>query len=547
MPPVTATILSNGEKMDPSYELISLEIRREVGKIPHAELRLYDGSASRGLFPIADSSFFEPGAPIEIQLRYEGKSDSSVFSGLVTRQRIENNGNDAYLVIGLKDKAVALTGSRMSAVYRQKADSDIIKALIQTAGLKAGQIPATQPKHKEMVQYNCTPWDFILSRAEALGLLVVVEDGTVSLMDPTAGTSGDTHEFTYGMFEIYDFDIEADATYQPAKISSFGWDPKALKPTPLTQAKSVKKTQGDIDGDKLAKSIGFGDTTLCHPVPIEPDELTAWANGRMALSRMALLRGRLSAQGYAPIKLLDGMKVKGLGTRFNGQTLITGLRHSFDSQGWTIDVQFGLSPEEFARKPDILAPPSAGLLPAARGLQLGVVSDFKEDPDKELRVQVKLPGLDAEMKEAVWARLAAPEAGQNRGYYFRPEKDDTVVVGFLNDDPRCPVILGSLFGSKNLQPKSMDAPTDKNEKRGIVTKKGTTIGFVDGDKVSVFIETPAKNKLLIDDGEKQIVLTDQNGNSITMSKDGITLKSAGKFVIDAAKEVEIKGSKVDVK
>ena len=176
-----------------------------------------------------------------------------------------------------------------------------------------------------------------------------------------------------------------------------------------------------------------------------------------------------------------------------------------------------------------------------------MVADFLEDKDENLRVQVKLPGIDSDMKEAVWARLAAPDAGKGRGFYFRPEKDDEVLVGFLNEDPRYPVILGALFGSKNTPPETVAKPTAKNEKRGIVTKKGTSIGFIDGDKVSVYIETPAKNKLLIDDGEKQICLTDQHGNSITMSKDGITLKSAGKFVIDSAKEVEIKGSKVDIK
>ena len=42
-------------------------------------------------------------------------------------------------------------------------------------------------------------------------------------------------------------------------------------------------------------------------------------------------------------------------------------------------------------------------------------------------------------------------------------------------------------------------------------------------------------------------LTDQHGNSITMNKDGIELKSAKKFTIDASGDVEIKGSKVDVK
>lgn len=548
MPPVTATILCNSKPLLASYEVTLIDIRREVGKIPQAELRLLDGNAATGKFPLSDTACFEPGTPVEIQLRYEGKSDLSVFKGVVVRHGIEVSDDGSYLIVGLKDAAVALTGARLSAVYRKKSDSEIISTLIEGAGLTAGPIPTTKPKHKEMVQYNCTPWDFILSRAEALGLLVVAEDGTVSLKEmAVSGSPTKAMSFEYGISQIYDIDIEADATYQPAEIASMGWDRKTLKPTKPSKAKSVSATMGNLDGGKLAKKLGLGSSTLAHQVPMEPDELEAWANGRLARSRLAFLRGRISVPGFGEVKLLEPMKLAGVGKRFTGKTMVTGLRHIIDSQGWRTDLQFGLSPEEFARKPDILTAPAGGLLPAARGLQVGVVADFLEDKDENLRVQVKLPGIDAGMKEAVWAQLAAPDAGKGRGFYFRPEKDDEVLVGFLNEDPRCPVILGALFGSKNAPPKSVDKPTEKNEKRGIVTKKGTTIGFVDGDKVSVFIETPAKNKLLIDDGEKKISLTDQHGNSITMSKDGITLKSAGKFVIDSAKEVEIKGSKVDIK
>ena len=57
---------------------------------------------------------------------------------------------------------------------------------------------------------------------------------------------------------------------------------------------------------------------------------------------------------------------------------------------------------------------------------------------------------------------------------------------------------------------------DKNKFKGIVTKKGTTITFLDDDKSSVFIQTPGKNKILLDDDAKAIKLTDQNGNTITM-------------------------------
>ena len=149
-------------------------------------------------------------------------------------------------------------------------------------------------------------------------------------------------------------------------------------------------------------------------------------------------------------------------------------------------------------------------------------------------------------KKTIWAWFATPDAGKDRGYVFRPEPDDEVVVGFFNNDPRHPVILGSLYGSKNAPAQDL-SPNDKNDRRGIVTKKGTTIGFVDGDKASVFIQTANKNKLLLDDDAEEVSLADQHGNKITMNKDGIVLKSAKDFKIDASGNVEIKGSKVDVK
>jgi uncharacterized protein involved in type VI secretion and phage assembly len=220
------------------------------------------------------------------------------------------------------------------------------------------------------------------------------------------------------------------------------------------------------------------------------------------------------------------------------------VRHRVDQHGWQTDVQIGLSAEAFSQQTDIVDAPAAGLLPAVTGLQIGLVDAFAEDPDKEFRIKVILPGID-QKQGAVWARLAFPEAGKEHGYFFQPQVGDEVVVGFFNNDPRQAVVLGSLYGSKNA-PKDFKLTKDNFEK-GIVTKKGVTIKFVDKEKASVFIETPKKNKILLDDDAEKIELSDQHGNKITMSKDGIILKSAKDVKIDASGNVEIKGQKVDVK
>lgn len=545
MPVVTSTISSGGSVLDATCEVLSIDIRKEVDRLPHAEVRIIDGDAAQRKFKASNGSFWKPGATIEIKLRYEGGQDQTVFHGVVVRHAVEVTAQGSVLIVGCKDAAVCLTAARKSAVFQKKTDDKIIKELVEAAGLECGSIPTTKPAHPEMVQYQCTPWDFILSRADAQGLLTVVESGKLS-MSAMKISGKPEYKFEYGITEIYELEIEADASYQPQAVKSVAWDPKKQQPTAVSEAQNVQLSPGNLDGAKLGEAMGTGTRMLSHPVPISEDELQAWADAEMARSRMGLLRGRIVVPGIGGIKLLDVISIEGVGDRFNGDTVVTGLRHRVDARSWQTDVQFGLSPERFARKPDILDAPAAGLLPAIAGLQIGIVADFEEDPDNELRLKVIIPGVDAKKSAAVWARLATPEAGKGRGYFFRPEANDEVVVGFLNCDPRCPVILGSLFGSKNTPPEAMGELSAENEKRGIVTKKGTKIGFVDGDDASVFIETE-KAKLLLDDGEEKLSLSDQHGNSITLDKDGIVIKSAKALSIEAEKAVQIKGSEVNVK
>jgi len=541
---VTVTITSEGDLMDPIYELRSLDIIKEVNRIPYAQVVLLDGDATKQIFEISDTDFFLPGKTIEIKLRYEDKAseEATVFKGLVVRHGVEAGGQGSLLTVECKDAAVVLTAGRKSKIFRDQTDDKIIGQIVAAAGLTKGKMAATQPAHAELVQYACTDWDFILSRADVQGLLVVVDEGTVALQEIVLdGQPKQT--FEYGISEIHNFEMQADASHQFESVQSIAWDVKAQKLTGEVKAKAFSLEQGDLKGDQIAKKLGATACTLTSPTNLDQKELQAWADAKMKKSRMSLLRGRISVPGDAAIKPMDLIEIKGIGKRFNGKTLVTGVRHQVNTQGWQTDVQFGLSADWFSQNEDIVEAPAAGLLPGVNGLQIGKVAAFEADPDAAYRVKVILPGVD-EKEGAVWARLAAPDAGPERGWFFRPEPDDEVVVGFLNDDPRQPVILGALYSAAQAPSFVVD---EANLEKAIVTRQGTTIGFIDDEKASVFIETPAANKILLSDDQEMVQLSDQHGNVITLNADGVTIKSAKDVIIDASGNVEIKGAKVDVK
>jgi len=545
---VTATICSAGTSVGSAYEVLAIDVRREVNRIPRASLVLLDGDAARRRFAASDAGHFEPGTKIEIKLRHEAQGeDATVFEGAVVRQGVEADARGSLLRIEMKDAAVKLTQGRKSRVFRDKSDAQAIGEVLDAAKVTKGTVDDTDPQHGQIVQYRCSDWDFIVSRADANGLLVLADGGTVSARKVKIDTNAQ-HKFDYGISEIYELEFALDAGCQPPQVQSRGWSIKEQKATDPVEAKAFALEQGNLDGAQLAQSLGFGPWSLTHPAPLVPKELEAWADARLMRSRMSMIRGRLSTRGLAGIGLLETMQIDGVGRRFNGKTLITGICHRVDADGWRTDVQFGLSPRAFSQEEDIAEEPAAGLLPGVGGLQLAVVEKFEDDPDKELRVKIALAGVDP-AAEALWARLAAPQAGNGRGLYFRPEEGDEVVVGFCNQDPRQPVVLGALYSSKNKAPQALAPPDEKNLKKGIVTKAGTKIVFDDGDKkAKLYLETPSKNKVLLDDGEKLIEISDQHGNRVRMNKDGIELHSAKDLKLSAAAgKVQIQGKEVDVK
>jgi uncharacterized protein involved in type VI secretion and phage assembly len=180
---------------------------------------------------------------------------------------------------------------------------------------------------------------------------------------------------------------------------------------------------------------------------------------------------------------------------------------------------------EFGRKETVLEkgfnyPAASGQTAAFHGLQIGTVKQLSKDPQSLNRILVML-STNSTVKTGFWARVSNFYATNNAGLGFLPEVGDEVVVGFLEDDPRNPIILGSLYG-KN---KPANAAKDENNYiKQILTKAQLKINFDDQNKI-LTLSTPGKNTITLDDKGKSIIVADQNKNTITLNASGITISS----------------------
>lgn len=527
-------ILLNGAAMDASYEVLSVSIDKEINRIPTARIVLKDGDASLANFEISNKPDFVPGAEIVIKMGFDSKNRQA-FKGIITKHsiRVKENG-DTQLLIQCKDIAVRMTYGRHSRYFSNLKDSDIFDLLIKDYKGLSGDVTATSLKHKELVQHHVTNWDFLLLRAEANGMLVNVDDGKIQISGPDTA-SDPVLQVSYGS-SVIEFEAEMDASNQWANVEAVSWDysNQALFKANVSEAKAFQQ-HGNVQGSDLAGATQLEKFELNHSGHLMEQELQDWVAGTMLRSRLGKIRGRAKVTGFAGIKPGNMLKLSGVGARFNGNAYVTAVKHDMGDGTWYTQIQFGLDPQRYsALYNNVNDFSAAGLVGSISGLQIGKVLQLQNDPDGEDRILVKIPVID-NTSNGSWVRVACLDAGSDRGSFFRPEIDDEVIVGFINDDPRHGVMLGMLNSSAKKAPLSAK---DVNDEKGFFTRSAMRIHINDNTK-TITIDTPAGNSIQLDEQGAKIEIVDQNSNKISMSSSGISIESSQSITLKAGMNLSL--------
>ncbi|MDP9075933.1 MAG: type VI secretion system tip protein VgrG [Bacteroidota bacterium] len=536
---VTFTIKVNGTALGTTYQVVSMTFSKEINRIPIAKLVIYDGDPAKQDFPVSNEATLVPGATIEIAVGYHS-DEATLFNGVILRHslKIRNNGSPV-LILDCRDLAVKMTVARKNKYFYDSTDSDAATEIIGTYGLES-DIEDTAVKLESIVQYDSTDWDFIVSRMEANGKLCVVDNGKINAKKPDFTTTP-VLDTVYGA-TMLEFDADLDARNQYQSIVAKTWDYANQAITTANAAEPGFQENGNFSSSDLGSVLGIAEYDVLSGEDLTTDELQSLADSRLLKARMSRCRGRVKFRGYGgQLNPGDLINIGGVGDRFNGAVFVSGVRHEIVNGNWNTDVQFGLTNELFASQPEVSSPSAVDMLPAIQGLQIGVVTNLENDPDSQDRIRVRLPIIDAN-EDGVWCRIAALDAGNKRGMFFRPEVGDEVILGFLNNDPRHPVVLGMLNSSA--KPAPLQGSNQNNEK-GYTSRSGMKMIFNDDEK-SLKIETPAGKKMTISEQDGVMKMEDENGNSFSMDSSAISMTSAGDIKLTATGDLTISAANVSI-
>ncbi len=529
----TFTIKVDGEAIPATYNVLSIDICQTINQISFARILLYDGDAAKQDFEISGSDVLEPGRTMEIFAGYH-LDESSLYKGIIIRQKIKvKRSGGSLLYLEVRDKVFKMTLDRKSRYFKDLSDSDLFNQIADEYGISMDS-DLTGETHPEVIQYQVSDWDFIVSRAERLGAycLFLNDKMLIKKMTPTPTAS---FSLSYGV-DIYDADLEMESRSQFESVIATAWDYTNQELLNADVEDVSSPAHGNPNGQTLSAVGGVSTFNLKHSGHLSQQDLDAWAEAQMIKSRFARIRGTIKIQGNAGVLLTDSVELKGFGSRFNGNAFVSGIRHNIGDGNWTTTLQIGNSPEWHVEKYPVSNLPAAGFNPSISGLHIGVVTQLQDDPNGEHRIQVKIPIIDND-DQGTWCRVALPDAGENRGMVWLPEISDEVIVGFINDDPNHPVILGMLHSSAKPSPHTA---SDENQIKGIVSRSDMRITFDDENKI-LSLETPKGNKITLNEDGGSILLEDENSNKISMSAEGIILESSKDLVIKASGDIQIEG------
>ena len=435
------------------------------------------------------------GTKVTVTIGLNDVVGSRYFNGLVAsfEQGLGDNEFNNYTA-RIVPSMWQLTLSAGCRVFQDKSVVDIIKSVISDYGLQmTDKTTGTYPTLDYCTQYDETDFNFISRLMEQAGIFYWFEH-----------TDSDNQIFLGDSRDVYS-DCAVSATFPYAQQSAGaegGYGSAISEMTSVATMVTGKHTMWDYDFRAYSSAPRKqGPLASASPFGKNAYERYSWSSGEQGYAKKTdseqsendLGKGFLTAQEQASdahAEVYQGssnartlcsgytfsMEDHPI-TGWNCKYLLTEVVHHADqmpsyratptsSEGYSnqfkaINSTIVFKPSAVTPKPMIYGPQTAKVV-VASGEELAI--------DELGRVCIQFFWDRVRQSNTVdntWVRVAQPWAGSGWGFFFWPRGGDEVVVQFLDGDPDCPIVVGSVYNSDNT-PKY--ALPDMSTRSGIYTR-----------------------------------------------------------------------------
>jgi len=537
---ISVEITINGNKIAPFSQL---SLRQQFNAHHYFELHFnHDVLETSGAVTL-DKSKDYLGKSINISFNnFEKTQNESVFKGIVTDIRIANTMDSPGDIIfsGYSSSILLETGESNKSFLNKPLNSIVkeITSAVASNDLKVSVNPVKKSNLPYCVQYLESHFEFLRRLAAEYGEYFYYDGSVLNFGKPSQANS---LSLQYPN-DLSDLNLQVRLT--PMNFKHGGFLSKENKK--LSVASSAAQVAGLEAFGKHALSVSdqvfsAKTNTFSNRKFLEQKDLDE--SVKIVKSTAASNMVVVEASSDSPQVTLGATASIMADTTDYGKFTVIAVNHHTDGLG-NYHNHFEAIPSTIAVVPNSheekqIAEP-----------QMGYVIDNK-DPDKLGKVKVRL--LWQEDNESTpFIRVLTPHAGlyknekKTRGFFFTPEVDEMVIVGFTQNDPERPFVMGSLPHGKAID--SSESGDDTHIK-SLSTRSGNIMTFSDevDNKQSINIQTDDKNYISIEIDNMDGMIKIYSSKAIEVnSQETIVVKSGKSIDIQGDKTINIKSEKITI-
>lgn len=459
---------------------------------------------------------------------FESTQAENEFIGIVTEVRLSrlSNGQRTVLLQGYSP-TILLEGHPQCRTYQEMNLLDIFEETLDAIPQSLATEITSTKNHTALpyiVQYNESNYAFLQRMAARFGEWCFYNGTQLIFGEPDRDKKRD-------LPLVRDlFNLEFSFKVQPVNFKVFSYDYANSSVYESNGADAQVDNLDDYGKFALEQSEQlFSQTpsgTTSHLIA-EQQELDDFAENRKtaAANSMVVMSGT-SDNPFLNVGTVINITGESANEQDYGEFIITSLSHYIGS---SLDYQNSFT----AIPAELESPPPISVKQPLCESQSAVVIDH-DDPDKLGRVRVAFPWQSDSEPSTPWIRVSqAYGGGENHGFYFIPEIDSEVMVGFEHNNPEKPFVINSMY-HKDFNPSAW--ANGSNTMKVIKTKSGNQIHLIDGneeEKIRIF----HKNG---DEPHNEICLEMEGDGKITIKSEGfIDIISAKSINMEAGEDIAI--------
>lgn len=347
----------------------------------------------------------------------------------------------------------------------------------------------TAPTLSRLFQYNQSDLQLLSEVGGSCGKYFFLNNNCLNIVSLEGIDNYRTLTFGENLLEAQ-FSLNAETVTDSVTVT--GWN--VQRATTHSRTIETPTAPADVQKNLVSSKVNF----KCQRTIVDycaSDDIQTDAAAQTEFDKHSLRQVTLRGIAEGDPGLIPGtvIHVNGVETAIAGKYVLTEVNHSIDSEkGFVSQIS--------------TIPPLSIQSRANKTATIGIVSQVS-DPDNLGRIKVSLPTFNN--VETDWLQVLSLGAGNNKGQLIVPDVGDNVLLLFVNNEPSQSIVLGGLYGEKEL-PKQ-------------IVKDGSIVRFV--------TQTPEGQSLTLDDSDNSIKFKSKNGHSINITPSKVNIsRNNGSFI-----------------